>query len=200
MGRKAGWITYAAGVAAEACAIFAAEDFEGALDPDALADHLSDVMVHRERDGRTAGLICIAEGLADKLPDSLKPKVFDKHGNPYYGTVELCKNLATKVADAYKAKTGKEKRVNPKQIGYETRTALPISYDVVLGAMLGFGACNLMLDGKYGHMVSVEANLDLKAVPFSDLVDPDTLYTKVRLVDPGCSLFKLKDALSYPLR
>jgi 6-phosphofructokinase 1 len=199
MGRKAGWITYAAGVAAEACAIFAAEDFDGDVDPDALADHLANVMVAREKDGRTAGLICIAEGLADKLPDTLKPKVFDKHGNPYFGTVELCKNLATKVADAFKAKTGKEKRVNHKQIGYETRTAPPISYDVVLGSMLGYGACRLMLDGKFGHMVSVEANLDLRAVPFSDLVDPETLYTKVRLVDKGSSLFHLKEALSFPV-
>lgn len=200
MGRKAGWITYAAGVAAEACAIFAAEDFEGDLDPDALADHLAEVIVARERDGRTAGLICIAEGLADKLPDSLKPKVFDKHGNPYYGTVELCKNLATKVGELYRAKTGREKRINPKQIGYETRTAAPISYDTVLGSMLGYGACRLMLDGKFGHMVSVEANLDLKAVPFSDLVDPETLYTKVRLVDKSSSLFHLKEALSFPMK
>jgi ATP-dependent phosphofructokinase / diphosphate-dependent phosphofructokinase len=200
MGRKAGWITYAAGIAAEACAIFAAEDFDGDVDPDALADHLANVMVAREIEGRTAGIICIAEGLADKLPDSLKPKEIDKHGNPYYGTVELCKNLAKKVAEAYKAKTGKDKRINHKQIGYETRTAPPISYDVVLGSMLGYGACCLMLDGKFGHMVSVEANLDLRAVPFSDLVDPKTLYTKVRMVDKERSLFHLKEALSFPLK
>ena len=198
MGRKAGWITYAAGIAAQSVATIAAEDLDGELDPDALASRLADLIAVREKDGRTAGIICIAEGLADKLPDSLKPRELDKHGNVYYGQAELCKNLAAKIAVAYKEKTGKEKRVNPKQIGYETRTSLPISYDVVLGSMLGYGAYRLASEGRFGHMVSVADNLDIRAIPFSELIDPETMYTKVRMVDRGCDLFKLKNALSYP--
>lgn len=200
MGRKAGWITYAGGVAGEACDILAAEDIEGDLDPDALAARFCDLIVARERAGRTAGLICIAEGLADRLPESLLPKQIDAHGNVYYGQAELCKNLANKTMALYKEKTGKEKKINPKQVGYETRTAAPISYDVVLGSMLGYGAYRLYSEGKFGHMVSVADNLDIRAIPFSDLIDPESLKTKIRLVSKEADLFKLKSALSYPVK
>jgi 6-phosphofructokinase 1 len=199
MGRKAGWITYAAGVAGEACDILAAEDIEGDLDPDALAARFADLIIAREKDGRTAGLMVIAEGLADKLPDSLLPKEIDAHGNVYYGQAELCKNLAKKTMALYKERTGREKKINPKQVGYETRTAPPISYDVVLGSMLGYGAYRLFAEGKFGHMVSVADNLDLRAIPFSDLIDAESLKTKIRLVPREGDLFRLKGALSFPV-
>jgi 6-phosphofructokinase 1 len=35
-------------------------------------------------------------------------------------------------------------------------------------------------------MVSVSGQLDLHYVPFEDLVDPDTLVTKVRFIESGC--------------
>ncbi len=198
MGRKAGWITYAAGIAGEAADMLAAEEIEGEVDPEALASRFADLIQAREADGRTAGIICIAEGLADKLPDRLKPKDVDQHGNVYYGRAELCKTLAEKTAALYKERTGKTKKITPKQIGYETRTARPISYDVVLGSALGHGAFRLFSRNLFGHMVSVEENLDIKAIPFSDLVDAETLVTKVRLVPKSGDLFKLKEALSFP--
>jgi hypothetical protein len=49
-------------------------------------------------------------------------------------------------------------------------------------------------------MVSVAENLDIRAVPFSDLIDPETMKTKVRLVPRDGDLFKLKGALSYPVK
>jgi 6-phosphofructokinase 1 len=200
MGRKAGWITYAAGIAGEACDILAAEDVEGDVDPDALAARFADLILAREREGRTAGVICIAEGLAEKLPDRLKPSEVDAHGNVYYGRAELCRTLAEKTAALVEAKTGKTKKVTPKQIGYETRTALPISYDVVLGCALGHGAYELLTRGKTGHMVSVADNMDVLAVPFSELIDPETMVTRIRLVPPDGGLFGLKSALSFPVR
>ncbi len=199
MGRSAGWMTYAAGLAGEACAIVAAEDLDGDLDPDALASRFADLIAARERDGRRAGLICIAEGLAERLDDAHKPKEVDAHGNVYYGRAELCRTLAERTMALYKASTGKEKKINPKQVGYETRCAEPMAFDVVLGSMLGHGAWRLVSEGRFGHMVSVADNLDIRAVPFSDLIDPETMKTKVRLVPREGDLFKLKDALSYPV-
>jgi len=200
MGRKAGWVTYAAGIAGEACDILAAEDVDGDLDPDALASRFADLIAAREKDGRTAGLICIAEGLADKLPESLLPKEIDAHGNVYYGQAELCKNLAKKTMALYKERTGKEKKINAKQVGYETRTAPPISYDVVLGSMLGYGAFKLHQEGKFGHMVSVADNFDIRAIPFSELIDAESLKTKIRLVPKEGDLYRLKCALSFPVK
>ena len=199
MGRSAGWMTYAAGVSGEACAIVAAEDLDGALNPDELASRFADLIIARDKDGRRAGLICIAEGLAERLDDAHKPKEVDAHGNVYYGRAELCRTLAEKTMALYQERTGKVKKINPKQIGYETRCAEPCAFDVVLGSMLGHGAWRLHSEGKMGHMVSVDESLNLKAIPFSDLIDPVTMKTKVRLVPREGDLFRLKGALSYPV-
>lgn len=199
MGRSAGWMTYAAGVSGEACAIVAAEDLEGDLNPDDLASRFADLIMAREKDGRRAGLICIAEGLAERLGEAHKPREVDAHGNVYYGRAELCRTLAEKTTTLYQERTGKVKKINPKQIGYETRCAEPCAFDVVLGSMLGYGAWRLHSEGKFGHMVSVDESLNLKAIPFSDLIDPVSLKTKVRLVPRESDLFRLKGALSYPV-
>lgn len=200
MGRSAGWMAYAAGIAGGAADIVAAEDLDGELIPDDLARRFADLIMAREKDGRTAGLICIAEGLAEKLADAFKPKEVDAHGNVYYGRAELCRVVAEKTMALFKERTGRTKKINPKQVGYETRSAEPVSYDVVLGSMLGYGSWRLYSEGKVGHMVSVEDNLDLKAIPFSDLIDPKTLKTKVRTVPRESDLFRLKCALSYPVQ
>lgn len=196
MGRKAGFITYAAGICSEAFVIVGAEDIDGSFNPDVISEKIANIIIEREKNGLKGGLICIAEGLADKLEDEFKPKEVDKHGNVYYGTAELYKTLAKKVKEIYEKKTGKEKRINAKQIGYETRTATPISYDIVLGSMLGYGGYRLVSEEKFGHMVSVEADFTIKAVPFDELIDPVTLLTKIRLVDKKSDLFKLKEILS----
>lgn len=200
MGRKAGFITYAAGISSEAFIIVGAEDIDGKFNPDNLAEKIAEIIIKREEKGLKGGLICIAEGLADKLEDEFKPKEVDIHGNIYYGTAELYKMLAKKVKEAYFKKTGKEKRINSKQVGYETRTSPPISYDIVMGSMLGYGASRLLEEGKFGHMVSLEADFTIKAVPFSELIDPETLLTKTRFVDKESDLFKLKEILSYSIR
>lgn len=49
-------------------------------------------------------------------------------------------------------------------------------------------------------MVSVADNLDIRAIPFSELIDADTLKTKIRLVPKDGDLFRLKNALSYPVK
>ncbi len=46
-------------------------------------------------------------------------------------------------------------------------------------------------------MVSVTDNFDLKAVPFSELIDRDTLLTKLRDVPRGSDFFNLKNKLQY---
>ena len=200
MGRKAGFITYAAGICGEAFIIVGAEDIDGTFNPDKLSEKIADIIIEREKKGLKGGLICVAEGLADKLEDEFKPKEVDKHGNVYYGTAELYKMLAKKAKEIFEKKTGKEKRINSKQIGYETRTSPPISYDIVLGSMLGYGGYRLVNEGKFGNMVSVDADFTIKAVPFSGLVNPQTLYTKIRLVDKNSDLFKLKEILSYSVK
>jgi len=199
MGRKAGWLTYAAGIAGEAIKMIALEDLQenAELDITSISDDIVDLIVTRQQHGKNYGVICVAEGLADRLPDSLKPTETDPFGHITLGKAEIGKILAESVTRRYKERTGQSIKVNSKQIGYETRTAAPISYDVVLGSTLGYGAYKLFMKGVSGLMVSVTENFDVIGIPFSELLDPNTLTTKVRTVSKNSDLFKLKKALTY---
>jgi 6-phosphofructokinase 1 len=198
MGRKAGWITYAAGISAEAIMMLALEDIEEDLiDIDALAEKIAETIIARENNRRPYGIIAVSEGLADKLPDELKPKETDKHGNILYREANISKLLADATKRVYMEKTGLEVKIIPKQIGYETRSAAPISFDVVLGSMLGYGAYKFYSENTFGVMVSVTDNFDLKAVPFDELIDSATLTTKLRDVPRGSDFFTLKEKLSF---
>jgi 6-phosphofructokinase 1 len=46
-------------------------------------------------------------------------------------------------------------------------------------------------EGLNGVMVSVVGQLDLHFVPFEELVDPDTLVTKTRFIQPGSDFHRL---------
>ena len=48
-----------------------------------------------------------------------------------------------------------------------------------------------MEEGLDGHMVSVTGQLDLVYVPFDSLVDPKTLVTEVRFIEPGSDFHRL---------
>jgi len=197
MGRKSGWLTYAAGIAGEAVKMIASEDIELEFDVEAIAEECVDLIILREREGKAAGVICVAEGLVDKLADRYRPHETDKHGNVIFGKAEIAKVLADKIGQLYKKRTGKLKKVIGKQIGYEIRSAPPVSFDVVMGSMLGFGTYILFERKQFGHMVSVTDNFDIKAIAFEDLVDDQTLVTRLRCVPKGSDFYNLKEALSY---
>ena len=56
----------------------------------------------------------------------------------------------------------------------------------MLGSQLGIGAYRALVEENLdGHMVSVSGQLDLTYVPFTQLVNPQTLKTQVRLIPPG---------------
>jgi len=198
MGRKAGWITYAAGIAAESILMISAEDItEKILDVDGLADKLSDAIIEREKDHRPYGVVAISEGLADKLPPDLRPYKKDKHGNVILGEAHITAILAEKTKIIYKEKTGLDVKITSKHVGYEVRSGPPIAFDVVMGSMLGYGVAKFYEEETFGVMVSVTDNFDIKAVPFSDLIDPNTMLTRLRDVPRGSDLYTLKERFSY---
>ncbi|MFH0976076.1 MAG: 6-phosphofructokinase [Spirochaetota bacterium] len=198
MGRKAGWITYAAGIASEAIMMLSSEDIEGTeLDVEKISEKIADVILNRKKKEKPYGIIAVSEGLADKLPEGLLPKEVDRHGNVMFGKANISRFLANKVTNKYKERTGSEIKIIAKQIGYETRASSPISFDVVLGSMLGYGAYKFYTEKKFGVMVSVNDNFDLVAVPFKELIDPVTLKTKLRSVPKGSDFYTLKENLSF---
>lgn len=198
MGRKAGWLTYAAGIAGEAMMMISTEDVPGdEMNLEKMADQIVDSIIAREKQNKFYGIICVGEGLAEKLPEHLKPTEKDKHGNIIMGAAEVGRILREAVKRRYYEKTGSKKKIVFKQIGYETRTTIPISFDVVLGSMLGFGAYKLYSRKNFNSMVSVSDNFQIIGVPFSRLIDEKTLLTKLRDVPCGSDFFELKEALSF---
>ena len=198
MGRKAGWLTYAAGIAGESVMMVSLEDIEEEIpDLEKLAGKIVEVIITREKQDKYYGVICVAEGLADRLPEKYRPTEKDRHGNVILGTAEVCRIIRDACEEAYHQRTGRKKKIVAKQIGYETRCTQPISFDVVLGAMLGFGAFKLFRQENFNNMVSVSDNFQIVPVPFSELIDSESLLTKLRNVPKGSDFFELKEALSY---
>lgn len=210
MGRSAGWLGYGAAIAGEASMVLSVEDITGSLrgeevinsetgetrpvmEIDRVIDRMVDMMLARERQGREYGVFVIAEGLAEFLPSkSLEGIDRDEHGHIAISQINLGSMVAGLVAKRYQERTGKARKVNGLQLGYECRCAQPHAFDVMLGSQLGVGAYRaLNEEGLNGVMVSVSGQLDLHFVPFEDLVDPTTLVTKVRFIEQDSDFFKL---------
>lgn len=221
MGRKAGWLSYGVAIAGEAHLVVAVEDVIGELateetvrdeatgatrtelrlSMDALADRVADLVIAREARGKTYGTVVLAEGLAELLPESyLRGVARDEHGHVSLGKIDIGKLVAKVAAERYAARTGKEKKLTGVQLGYESRCSAPHAFDVMLGSQLGVGAFRAIAErGLDGHMVSVAGQLDLRYVPFSELVNPDTLKTEVRFIQQGSDFQSLAQSLETRL-
>jgi 6-phosphofructokinase 1 len=198
MGRKAGWLTYAAGIAGEATRMLSVEDVDDIWDLEAYAEEMVELMLVRAADHREYGVICVAEGLVERLPDDQRPHEVDAHGNSMLGTVRIGDRLGAAIETAYEKRTGINIKVRSKQIGYEARCASPVAFDILLGSQLGVGAYRaLVIECLSGHMVSVRDQLQLVYVPFGELIDPDTLRTRVRYIEKDSDFYRLARALEY---
>jgi len=203
MGRKAGWLSYAVAIAGEANLVLAVEDVQGQLaisengEPrlslDALIDRIVDLIVAREKRGKHYGTVVLAEGLAEMLPEQqIKDLPRDEHGHLSLGRIDLGKLVAHLATKRYAVRTGRKKKVTGLQLGYESRCSPPHAFDVMLGSQLGIGAYRALVEeGLDGHLVSVEGQLDLAYVPFSELVNPTTLKTEVRFIRTGSDYHRL---------
>lgn len=214
MGRSAGWLAYGAAIAGEASLVISVEDIvgkyrgtESVQDPetgemvertimnvDEVVRRLVATMRTREEDeGKAYGVIVMAEGLAEYLPQShLEGIARDEHGHIAIANVDLGRTFARLLAEEYHKQTGRQRKVTGLQLGYEARCAKPHAFDVMLGSQLGVGAYRALVENKLnGVMVSVERQLDLTYVPFESLVDPETLVTVVRHIEADSDFHRL---------
>jgi 6-phosphofructokinase 1 len=205
MGRSAGWLAYGAAIAGEASLVISVEDLVGkyqqaeetpdgqggtrtrrVMNIDEVAKRIVATMRAREREGKEFGVIVIAEGLAEYLPSNYIHNVArDEHGHIAISQVNLSRLFSRLVSEQFEAATGRKRKVTGLQLGYEARCARPHAFDVMLGSQLGVGAFRALVEERLnGVMVSVSGQLDLNYVPFEDLVNPDTLVTVVRYIEP----------------
>jgi 6-phosphofructokinase 1 len=214
MGRSAGWLAYGAAIAGEASLVISVEDITGkyagtetVTDPATGKTKTRKVMkldevVHRivatmrvreEAEGKEFGVIVLAEGLAELLPNEhIEGVPRDEHGHIAVARLNLSRFFADLVANEYSKQTGKKRKINGLQLGYECRCARPHAFDVMLGSQLGVGAYRALVERRLdGVMVSVSGQLELMFVPFEKLVDPNTLVTVVRYIQPGSDFHRL---------
>jgi 6-phosphofructokinase 1 len=219
MGRSAGWLAYGAAIAGDACMVLSVEDITGPLratetvkqedgsektrvvmNLDAVLDKMVSMMQAREKLGRNYGVIVIAEGLAEYLPQAYLDGIArDDHGHIAISSIAIGKEMASMLAERYKSKTGKSRKINGIQSGYESRCCVPTAFDVMLGSQIGTGAFRALVEEKLnGVMVSVGGQFNVTFVPFENLVDPSTLVTKVRFIQTGCDFHRLARLLELP--
>lgn len=212
MGRSAGWLSYGAAIAGEASLVISVEDIDGdyqlqetktddngnevtrpIMDIDAVVNRIVKTMLAREAEGKEFGVIVLAEGLAEFLPNEYVQGVErDDHGHISISSIKLYEIFANLVSAAYQKQTGNERKVKGVQLGYESRCAKPHAFDVMLGSQLGVGAFRALAEEKLnGVMVSVSGQLDLHYEPFEKLVDPETLVTVVRYIKSGSDFHRL---------
>lgn len=212
MGRSAGWLAYGAAMAGEASKVISVEDIRGNLESaeafqdeegrlvesrtmnvEAVTDQIVDTILMREVEGKSYGVIVLAEGLAEFLPYRFLEGIGrDEHGHISIADVNLSRVFAKLVTERYKKRTGRKKKITGLQLGYESRCAEPHAFDVMLGSQLGVGAYRALVEeGLTGVMVSVVGQLELRYVEFSTLVDPKTLVTRVRYIHRGSDFHRL---------
>jgi 6-phosphofructokinase 1 len=206
MGRSAGWLAYGVAIAGEASLVISVEDITGeyraeeenenpvtgeretrpVMNLDMVIRRIVATMTTREREGKEYGVIVIAEGLAELLPHKyLEGIKRDPHGHINITAVQLHKIFTELITREYHRQTNKKRKITGLQLGYEGRCAQPHAFDVMLGSQLGVGAYRALVQkGLNGVMVSVSGQLNLEFVPFEELVDPDTLVTVVRYIEP----------------
>ncbi|MCO6455835.1 MAG: 6-phosphofructokinase [Pirellulaceae bacterium] len=213
MGRSAGWLAYGAAIAGEASLVISVEDIRGnyreeesypdpktgeiltrpVMNMDRVVKRIVKTMLAREAEGKEFGVVVIAEGLAEYLPmEQLVGVPRDDHGHIRITHVDLGKTFARLVGEEYERQTKRKRKVTGVQLGYEARCAKPHAFDVMLGSQLGVGAYRALVEERLnGVMVSVVGQLELHYEPFENLVDPQTLVTKVRYIDTASDFHRL---------
>ncbi len=214
MGRSAGWLAYGVAIAGEASLVISVEDITGkyetseeSVNPKTGRKEIRRVMdleevvkrivatmrVREEAEGKEFGVIVLAEGLAELLPHQYIEGVQrDEHGHIAISQMSFGKLFSGLVAKEYAKQTGKKRKVTSVPLGYESRCARPQAFDVMLGSQLGVGAYRALVEKRLdGVMVSIRGQLELNYVRFDQLVDPATLVTVVRYIEPGSDFHRL---------
>jgi 6-phosphofructokinase 1 len=144
MGRHAGWIATYAGIAGGADVILIPEE---PIDLDAVCE----LITKRHARGKDFSIVVVAEGaqFKDKRLMTAEGKL-DEFGHARLG------GIGDALGKLIEHRTGYETRVTV--LGHIQRGGSPTAFDRVLGTRFGVRAVELVLEGKFGRMVSLQGN------------------------------------------
>ncbi|MFX0031619.1 MAG: 6-phosphofructokinase [Candidatus Hodarchaeota archaeon] len=177
MGRDAGFLTMYSGISAGADIILIPEtpfDFE---------KDVIDVLKKRVNAGYKYHIIAISEGAYPKLESlnrdfkTISNETIDKlpkdtFGNPLLAKLGMSQIIVNELnlrEDLKKEfiKNGVEFECRSVVLGHTMRAGTPNSFDRILGLRFGLAAMKLVLEGKFGNMVSLQGN-KITTVPLSE--------------------------------
>ena len=161
-----------------------------------------DVIQAREAEGKTAFVAVMSEGLAEYLPlseikmccsddeyRSLKPDTF---GHFPVSQLKYSSRMGRLIAEEYKRRTGKSKKMVGLQFGYEIRCHQATAFDVILGSQIGVGAYKALAElDKNGVMISVGHTMDIAYPAFEELIDMSRLRAHERPIAVGSDIHQL---------
>jgi len=155
MGRDAGWIAYASGVAGGAHVILVPER-------DIDIDHVCALLKYNYDHGKHYGVVVVAEGC--HLPEV--GQVTGSAEVDAFGHARLS-GIGEALADLIEKKTGFETRsVN---LGHTQRGGVPTAYDRVLAQRYGLHAIDMVHEKKWGR-IAVLHGLDVTDIPIKDAI------------------------------
>ena len=161
MGRDAGWIAYAAGVAGGADVVLVPEK---EID----IDHVSALLKYNYDRGKHYGLVVVAEGC--HLPEV--GQVIGSKKVDSFGHAQLS-GIGEALAKLIEEKTGYETRsVN---LGHLVRGGSPTAYDRLLGQRYGLHAIDMVHEKKWGRIAV------LRGTDITDITIKEAIATNRRL-------------------
>jgi 6-phosphofructokinase 1 len=203
MGRKAGHLALGIGKAAGATLTIIPEEFgAGRIRLDHVVDVLAGAIIKRRSLGHDDGTAMLAEGLVEQLePNDLE--MFgelerDEHDHVRLAEVNLGEVIKTRLRQRL-LELGLNTALVTKDIGYELRCADPIPFDMEYTRDLGYCAAKYLLDGGTDAMVMM-VDGHFMPQPFSEMLDPQTGRTRVRLVDPTTEQYEIARRYMVRLR
>ncbi len=170
MGRYAGWIALESGIAGGADVIIMPEI------PYSM-DRIAAKVLERKDAGKSFSIVVVAEGAKSRDGEMVVSKVLKDSPDP----IRLG-GIGNRIADEIEKLTGIETRVTV--LGHLQRGGRPNPFDRILSTRYGVAAAELINEGKFGMMVSVQGN-GMTAVSLEDAVG------KLKTVEPEGELVRI---------
>jgi 6-phosphofructokinase 1 len=197
MGRAAGHLALGIGKASASAITIISEEFGGKkITLDHVCDLVIGAMLKRRAQGKKYGLAILSEGLLENIgEDGLKAALGDElsrygeverddHGHLRLGEIEFGRLIKNRVNKRLK-ELGVKVTIIDKDMGYELRCADPIPFDAEYTRNLGYGAVKFLMSKDAEQFGAIVSFVGGKMVPlkFEDMIDPQTLRMRPRLVD-----------------
>jgi ATP-dependent phosphofructokinase / diphosphate-dependent phosphofructokinase len=201
MGRPTGHLTLGIGKAASAtCTIIPEEFGAGTVSLGDVADIVEGTIIKRLAMNRPHGVVLLSEALVERFDPrevaELQDVDRDAQGNIRVAEIDLGRKVKSEVQARLESR-GVKATIVDKTIGYELRCAPPIPFDAEYARDLGYAAFRHLARGGAGAIITIQGG-EFRAVPFEEVVDPQTGRGRQRFVDVDTESYQV--ARDYMVR